>query len=207
MGDRVRADALDPGESLVSDGAPDRPWVSVPAPARCRVDHPSHAVNEARVVVEVALQRGSIFEKDAMPEAAGTERPEPAAANRGRDRVVRTAVIGELLAGCGDDAGLTVRARRGSALRVRGDARVRPRVDEDAARPQDPAGLFQGIDHALSWDASERPRQDHDVEGPVGERKVLSDADLEVSVRGAEVARLGAGEANRRRVRIDTEDL
>ena len=191
----------------MSDGAPDRPRVSVPAPARCRVDHPPHAVNEAGVVVEVALQCGAIFEKDAMPEAAGTERTEPAAAHRGRDRVVRTAVIGELLAGCRDDAGLTVCARRGPALRVGGDARVRPRVDEDAARPQDPAGFLPGIDHALSWAASERPRQDHDVEGPVGERKLLSDTDLEVSVRGAELARLGAGEANGRRVRIDTEDL
>src|SRR6266581_4898458 len=76
----------------------------------------------------------------------------------------------------------------------------RPRV----VVPPSPRRL---IDHPASWDASERPRQDHDIEVPVGERKLLSDADLELHVRGAELMRFRAREADRRRIRIDADDL
>src|SRR5207247_7059058 len=154
---------LEPLEPLVAHGAPDRPRVLVPASSRGRIDHPANAMHETRVIVEVTLQRGPIFEEHAVPEAAGTPRAEPTAAHGGRDRVVRAAVVHELLVRGRDDPGLTVRAGRGAVLRVRDDARIRPRVDEDAARPQDPASLPEGIDHAPSWDASERPRQDRDI--------------------------------------------
>src|SRR5439155_26370077 len=87
LGDRLRADELEPLELLVAHGAPDRPRVLVPASSRCRIDHPAHAMHETRVVVEVALQRGPIFEEHAVPEAAGTPRAEPTAAHGGRYRV------------------------------------------------------------------------------------------------------------------------
>src|SRR5207237_4842749 len=115
-----------------------------PSSAGRRIDHPADSMHETRVVVEIALQRASILEEHAVPEAAGTPRAEPPAAHGGRDGVVRAAVVHELLARGRDHARLTVRAGGGPVFRVRDDARIRPRVDEDAARPQDPAGFPEG---------------------------------------------------------------
>src|SRR5688572_4332178 len=92
-------------------------------------------------------------------------------------------------------------------LRIREAARVRPRVDEDPARPEDPVDLLQGIDHAPSWNASERPRQKHDVEMLVGERQLLRHAHLEPRVRRADLARLLTREPYRPGIRIDSDDL
>jgi hypothetical protein len=207
-GRRVRANDLDPLEDLVAHRAPDRPRIFFPLPAFRCIRRPAHAVHETQVVIQVALQMtvGLRRARDARSDrraASGTIRSRPLWRRSDR-RCGRSAAPRVRSRSHRPDRYLPLATWCSAWAKTRG---LRTRVDEDAARPQDPVGFLQGIDHALSWDASERPREDRHVEMPISEGQRLCDADLELHVRDIELACFHARESDRFGIRIDAYDL
>ena len=92
------------------------------------------------MLAEVLPQLGQAVERDSVPETPGPRPPEEPIAHDPRDRDIRGTVISHLDRRCADvpeDLEASCRAPLG----VREDARVRARVDEDAARSKDPVNL------------------------------------------------------------------
>src|SRR5207247_3943541 len=143
---------------------------------------------EAQMLAEVLLQRREAVERHAVPEPSLAPRAEEPLALHARDRAVRCPVVPELGTRGADRADRSM-ATSGHVLRMPQYARVRPRVDQQAAWSEDPMDLVEGIDHAPQCDASERPATDDDVERAILVRQRLRRADLETCVAHPLVAR------------------
>ena len=97
-------------------------------------------MDEAQVLGEVLAELGQAIERDPVPETTTTLALEQSVAHNARDRTIRPSIGGELEP-VRPHYPEALEAVNFPALAVREDARVRPRVDQDPARREDPVNL------------------------------------------------------------------
>ena len=110
------------------------------APARCLVDDPLGTMHEAQVLSEVLAKIGEAGKRYAVPETAAPFAPEESLSNNPGNGVVGCRIVRELGGVCLHCAE-ALKSSLLSQFCVRDDARVRPCVDEHAARREDSVNL------------------------------------------------------------------
>jgi len=158
-------------------------------------------MRETQVLPQIRVEFGAVLKRHAMPHPARANPPEDPLSLDDGHSAIRCGVVAYLgrLRAKGRDAAAF-------AFDMREDTRIRTRVDEDAAGPEDAPRLVEGIDHALSLHSSERPGEDGDIEAIPERTKVLRRAETERDVRHPCLTRVLARGAQRIGIRIDTDN-